>query len=304
MDIRPPLRKWTTVIPIHNLDPSLTEPIEFSGGLVLTGVPAWVHKDSMLKEFGRRDLDSVKAAKYAFAVEYEAEALGSPDPAWKGKEPRSIQDSQRELALLASLALWLSRPSPVCLTLIIHAPHHEGKPFTQQIERQDPVLHHPREAHVRMSAGDLRRASMLHSKLIRVRRNTAVWTALRATFSALQMYAPEIRYALFWIALEALFGPTDGREITFRLSQRMAFFLATTRAGAKETVTIAKKAYAFRSKVVHGNWTLNPQMHALMGDTETIARSCLVHLAENDELIDLFMTNRREAYLDDLAFAD
>jgi hypothetical protein len=208
MEIRPPLRKWTTVIPIHNLGLRLTEPIEF----------------------GRHDFESVQAAKYAFVVEYEAEALGSPDPAWKGKETRSIQDRQRELALLASLALWLSKPSPACVTLVIHAPHHEGKPLIQQIERQDPVLHHPRETHSRISVGDIRRASSLHSKLIRVRRNTAVWTALRATFSALQMYAPEIRYALFWIALEALFGPADGREITFRISQRIAFFLASTRA--------------------------------------------------------------------------
>lgn len=41
-----------------------------------------------------------------------------------------------------------------------------------------------------------------------------------------------------------------------------------------------------------------------MGDTENIARSCLVHLVENDQLTDLFTTNRREAYLDDLAFVD
>ena len=48
-----------------------------------------------------------------------------------------------------------------------------------------------------------------------------------------------MRYALFWMALEALFGPEDGREISFRLSPRIAFLLAENSAQAKGFFALA-----------------------------------------------------------------
>ena len=118
------------------------------------------------------------------------------------------------------------------------------------------------------------------------------------------MGSVEIRYSLFWIALEALFGPKDGRELVFRLSQRIAFFLAKSRSGARETASIAKKAYDFRSKLVHGNWQPNAKAEDLMGDTENIARSCLVRMTESETLLDAFMKDSRESFLDNLVFTE
>lgn len=54
-----------------------------------------------------------------------------------------------------------------------------------------------------------------------------------------------------------MFGAEDGREITYRLSQRIAFFLASNQAEARQLFKEVKKAYSFRSKVAHGVWKQN-----------------------------------------------
>jgi hypothetical protein len=299
-------RKWTAIAPIHNLALDTPEYFEFSRGVRLGPKATWVSKDPILKSFGVSDFQGVEDSKYEFMTEYYAEAWGSPDPNWKGSGPRSIQDSQYESVALANLALWLSQPSPACFTLMIHAPHFDGKPTIVEIQRYSPILCHPRDLHNRVSVSSIKRAQRLNAMLADVRFNTSMWTALRAVYSGLQMNTVEIRYSLFWIAIEALFGPDDGREITFRLAQRIALFLASKRSAAKDTATLVKKAYALRSKLVHGNWTPNPTVEALMADTENIARSCLCHILEETTRMEVFMSKSsiRESYLDDLPFKD
>lgn len=52
--------------------------------------------------------------------------------------------------------------------------------------------------------------------------------------------------------MESLFGPEDGGEIAYRLSQRIAFFLESDRGSAQKTYALAKDCYKVRSKLVHG----------------------------------------------------
>ena len=109
--------------------------------------------------------------------------------------------------------------------------------------------------------------------------------------------------ALLWIALEALFGPEDAREITFRLSQRVALFLAEDRAEAKQLFTMVKKAYSFRSKIVHGRWKEEPDSLVRMAEVENLVRRSFGRILSDEAVRDTFVGNGREAYLDDLAFA-
>jgi hypothetical protein len=146
-------------------------------------------------------------------------------------------------------------------------------------------------------------AGRLHSSLIRVPQDTAVWTAIRATWAGLQMNIEEIRYSLFWMALEALFGPDDPREITYRLSHRIALFLTKDRSGARELFMKAKSGYGFRSKVVHGRWKENVKSQVLMADAERLVRESLIRLLQDDELMNVLCGKKRGAYLDNLIFS-
>ena len=113
-----------------------------------------------------------------------------------------------------------------------------------------------------------------------------------------------VRFALFWIALEALCGPEDAREITYRLSQRLGFFLGASQSEARELFLKAKKAYGFRSKIVHGRWKEDPENTTRMAETEDLLRRSLVRIMENKDLTATFSGKSRERFLDDLVFRD
>jgi hypothetical protein len=112
---------------------------------------------------------------------------------------------------------------------------------------------------------------------------------------------------LLWVALEGLFGPEDAREVTFRLSQRAAFFHADDRREAQELISIVKTGYSWRSKVVHGmrlsklpkkNW------EQIMSEAEDLLRRSLNRLLNDLQLVQTFEGKTRERYLNDLVFSD
>jgi hypothetical protein len=292
------------VAPVHNVDLALGLNVEFGGGLRLTALPPWVQKQGLLDAFSRRDREAVREAKQAFIITYEAGALGEADPNWNGAYPRPIQETKYDLCLLGNLALWLSRPSPVCLSVCIHAPEFDVEPVAQQIEGFPTALCHPQDVPARVTTSDLALAQRLHMGLVAISRTSAIFTAIRATLAGLQMNLEAVRYALFWMALEALFGPEDAREITFRLSQRVAFFLAGTRSDAKKLFVTCKKGYALRSKIVHGRWNEIPDSTSRMADAETLVRRSLARLLEERDLAETFSGTARETFLDELVFRE
>ncbi|MFB3777581.1 MAG: hypothetical protein ACE141_08210 [Bryobacteraceae bacterium] len=90
-----------TVVPLHNLSlPSGTRAI-FGNGFVFQDVPQWVKNEPILKDLSRHDRQSVLDAKHALVAEYDAPSIGHPDPTWRGKKPRGIQEAKREAAILA-----------------------------------------------------------------------------------------------------------------------------------------------------------------------------------------------------------
>jgi hypothetical protein len=131
-----------------------------------------------------------------------------------------------------------------------------------------------------------------------------VWAALRYLWAALTTYAADLRHPIFWIALEALFGPKqDSGEIGYKLSQRIAFLISKNADEAKDTFRKAKACYGARSKIVHGRWDGDPKMLQLMADTETMVRAVLLRLLNNPDLPKHFLSSERDTFLEDLVFA-
>jgi len=292
-----------TVIPIHNVDLDPEGQWEFSGGFVLAALPTWVRNQPMLENLDSSDRQALEDATHGFVVTYEAAALGDSDPDWKGPDPKSIQEAKYEHGVLANFALWLSRPCPVHFIIVLHAPQFDGDPTVQQTVRcSSHLLCHPKDKDERIKAEDLALAIRLHGSLLAITRGTALWTAVRATWAGLQMNMETIRYVLFWIALEALFGPEDGREITYRLSQRVAFFLGKDRNEARSLFVIAKRGYNFRSKIVHGRWKEDMDSQKRMAEAESLARDSLERILEDPGLTKTFSEKTRERFLDDLVF--
>jgi hypothetical protein len=297
-----------TVVPLHNLALEKGTRIPFADGIVFQDVPEWVREESFLNYLSHHDRQSVLEASQAFVAEYEASAIGEPDPSWMGDEPKAIQDIKTESALLANLALWLRQPSSVCLTVILHAiswkipGQDEREPLIQRSESQIPIYCHPNDLHNPLTPAHLTKAAELHRVLCSVPRDSAVRTAIRALWTGLTSQALDIRYSLLWVALEALFGANESGEIAYKLSQRIAFFLANTPEEGRGLFQTVKKCYGVRSKIVHGRWKPDPEADQAMGHTESILRTSIRRLLEDPEMMRAFCSKHRDKFLEDWVF--
>jgi hypothetical protein len=234
-------------------------------------------------------------------------SYGHPDPEWTGQQPKGIQDLRWQSALLANMCIWMIQPSSVCLSVGFHAMtrldgHQEDidPPFVQAIERETTIFCHERDLRNVVEPSHLVKAANLFETLSTVTRKNAVWPALRAFWAALTAYPADLRYPLFWQALESLFGSDiDNYGVTKRLCDRISYFLADN---AKDQVKLAaqvKACYAKRSDIVHGRWEDSEEFRKVhMYDTECIVRTVVRHIASKPGMLGAFLSPRRNDFLE------
>lgn len=299
-----------TVVPLHNLTLPAGTKITFGDDFFLQDMPRWVKDDKeILDKVSFRDRQATLDARHAFVAEYDADSIGMPDLSWKGDNPRSIQDSKTEKAILANLAIWLRQPSNVRFTSVFHAlsrgipGQDEGRPIILSLATPPPLYCHPKDLQNPVEVRHVAKAGELHATLCSIPRNNAVWTGARALWTALTTSEVDIRYSLLWISLEALFGAEDGGEISYKLAQRIAFFLADNPKDARGLFRKAKNCYAMRSKIVHGRWKSGPETGSNMADTEAIIRTAFRHLLEKPALLKAFISKDRDKFLDEWVFS-
>lgn len=243
---------------------------------------------------------------HCIAVEYFAEALGSPDPDWKGDQPRAIQDAKHEQLLKTVFSLWLARPTALSFNTVVHAVEHDdGTWITRQIGDPDPILALPDYSGEVHTVEDFMRAGQLFNTLTTLSRDGNVRTAVDASIRALTEQGWTLRFLIFWLVTEGLFGPEDGREITYRLAQRVALFLEEDGDKARKLFVDVKESYGWRSKVVHGlrlSKLTQEKANSLLSDLELLIRRSLIAVLSKEELCSKFDSKSREEYLDALVF--
>ena len=300
---------WLTFAPVEpswHLPDGLGIPYKFSEGVSYRPIPEWVLLEDtvdLLRPRLREKIDD--GARYCIAVEYKADALGSPDPQWMGDQPRAIQDTATERIRYVNLALWLVRPTALSFNVIAHAANHETEWVTRRIENYDSLCPLPEYAHETHTIEDIGKARLLFNALGALLFPGTLSTAVQSTFRALTELGWTFRLLVLWLALESLFGPEDAREITFRISQRIAFFLESDRARARELYSNVKESYSWRSKVVHGLRLekLTPEKsQKLLLELEGLVRRSLLTILSEETMIATFDEKTREEYLDGLAF--
>jgi hypothetical protein len=232
-----------TVAPFHDLHLGHDTSFQLASDTYLAPIPDWLRNDEfILKRLSQPDQDELAACTHCFLAEYEvdevAELLASRVEKETHRSPKGIKSDQ---VYLANLALWLGRLPSIGFNLVFHA---RGNNIDESPRRHDRFLYLPvDETHKRrITPADLEFVKRLYTALCKIPRHSAPWTAFRAVTSAIQMQRNEIRHLLLWIALEALFGAADG-EIKYRLSQRLAFFIANGRSEAGELFAKAKQGY-------------------------------------------------------------
>jgi hypothetical protein len=277
----------------HVPDSVLKVPVELAEGVRIERLPAWVKAEEALSLESWSTKKRIEEAVAGFVVEYETDALDA-----------NVQKAEEKI-FLAGFAVWLAQATGWSAA---HLTHFQVKGNASSVRRtgacnalrvrQDDVYAVP-EPHSLALAGRFLGA------VLRLRRDGNVWIAIRFLTMALTERLWEPRFVLVWIVLEALFGPEDGREITYRLSHRVGMFLGSDAGERVELFRIAKEGYGMRSKVVHGGKLagLTPERsEMLMNQAEDLVRRALEKVLLEVGLSETFDGKVREQYLDELVF--
>jgi len=238
---------------------------------------------------------------------FQAKNLKENDPDWNGKNPRSVLDRAHEILQLINLSVWLAFPCSINYSIIVTFKILKNTWNWENLSSLPNSLYaHKKYARNRLRQENIERAKILLNGLMHIPRPSAIWVAGYSLWTSLTERTFEVRYLFLWIALEALFGPEDHREITFRLSQRIAFFLKNDKDKTFNIYEEIKNGYKWRSKLVHGmkfSKSDNSKLDEILFFSENLVRQSLVHILMNQKLINIFASRKREEYLDSLIFS-
>jgi len=109
-----------------------------------------------------------------------------------------------------------------------------------------------------------------------------------------------------WVALEALFGPKSPSETTFRLCQRLAFFLSEQQSERLHNFKTARELYKWRCKLVHGRSIKSLSASTSLDvsfEAEEMLRLSLRKILLDADLTQKFSSKTRDGYLDNLVFS-
>lgn len=275
------------------------------GGQVQLGpLPDWLGTgevaDFVRQKYGDRTADF---SRLALVVDYRAGPLG--DPVEPGSKT-SKQDRAYDAISLTNLSMWLTHPAQIGFELVVHAQELGDRWTYRHIFRTNRLV--PLEVHSneRLTVDDLAEAAGLSEMLAGLQRTGRVWTAVRYLWQALKQDWWEGRFLLLWTAIETLFGPDNPGETTYRLSQRVALFLAASKDEAAGLVRDLRRGYGWRSRVVHGA-PLNKLQPELSRDiiegVELTLRRAVLKIVTDDSLVGVFNGESREIFLEDLVLS-
>jgi hypothetical protein len=300
------MNNWVTIAPIleyFDENEIFDNPFYFDSSLSIQKKPNWITNDDLTKYMSYYQKEIVSNSKIAFIMQYQANALGDPAPEWYGDSSRSIQDVAAEKIYLAILALWLSKPTLINVEILIHAEERDGTWSLRQSFMHQAQKVHGNDICNQMEADDLNLAKLIYEKILVTKRDSSVWVAISSIFQALQASWGELRFLMFCIALEALFGTNT--ELTYRLSLRISMFAEDNKTKQRDLFEIVKKIYKERGKVVHGRGIPgknDDDRSELMKNTEDIIRKTTIKIIIDDTLRTRFSSSERERYLDDIPF--
>jgi len=105
--------------------------------------------------------------------------------------------------------------------------------------------------------------------------------------------------------MESLFGPEQPQEVTYRISNRCAAFLARDKQEALQIAEATRQGYGWRSKVVHGHRLkrLTSELsEQISHEVEGFLRRALVKALLDRVILQSIDGKGRDEYLDALLF--
>lgn len=266
--------------------------LNLSKGVTIGPLPEWVKEDLILENLSWPDRGQIKNSKFSFRYLYEADGIGN--------EQRKAED----LLKYASLAIWIAKPIPCGINANLHFDRPDGHGIQRSATWGDQLLPHKRDHQNILTLADLLLAKSLFEQLIKIPKNHCTMrTAVHLLWRALIDPWWQSRYLCTWVALEALYGPDQAQEITFRISYRCMAFLSRNKAEAHQLFKMIKEGYRWRSKVVHGSQLnkLTPELSEnISHNAENLLRRTFKKIFSEEKFVEHFNGKARDKYLDEL----
>lgn len=309
--------KFITIAPISsnsNFEMEASLPIDMGFNVSIQQTPAWFNKittSEHISALNARTKESVCRSELFFSVEYDGENFGAPSPLKDESTEWTIHDCAYEKITLANLALWLVSSIEFGFEFIIDLQEDINDWLPRQSRVVTPFVGATGFAcETIFTKKQIVAAKDIFEVLILLERTGAVWIAISTLVDALKEKTWEVRYLLFWIAIEALFGPKEPKgELIYRISHYTALFLAQTNKESFEICKNVKKLYEWRSNVVHGmrlEKLINKQKNQpelsvqITLDTKDLLRRSLLRILSNSILLKKLNSDERENYLEEL----
>jgi hypothetical protein len=289
--------RWLALAPIlsHRAsNDALKNGFNLADGVRIGPAPEWIDEEVVASSLSWFQRDRMRQeCDLALTYPYDTNSIGE------------TQARAEHTITIANLALWIARPTPVCFEAIFHFEGEALPTAPRQLTTVTRLVVSSQQQSNRLTVGDLEAARAFQAAIARLPKGGLLVTATRLLWKALVESHWETRYVLLWVVLEALFGPEDGREITFRLAQRLAFFLSNDAHEQRNIFETTKDAYGWRSKVVHGaklKKLSSEKSGELTHAVEESIRKSIHILLMDAQLLQTFEGKQREDYLDSLPF--
>jgi hypothetical protein len=164
-------------------------------------IPEWVGardlRPNVLTARLRNKLEESQA-QHCVAVDYEAEALGSPDPR-RTVKPRAIQETAADSLHFVNLAFWLAHPTALSFDLITHAVNHDTEWVIRQIVTYEPIRAMDKYAGEEYTSTDIEKTRSLYQGIAKLPHDGTVLQSGGTTIRALQETGWTLRFLLLWI---------------------------------------------------------------------------------------------------------
>lgn len=276
--------------------------IDFGCGLSVAETPDWLWEKDLSATISRMKRSALEQhAAASFVRTYDC--------------TKAIGQNERESIRLienATCALWLTQYVPPLWDHLWHFGYLDGEWKTRSFSRYG-LVEWTDECNKIMDLNDGKQLTIDVFRAIGdLEERSTLFTACRILRRAMAEHYSAIRYLLYWIILEALYGPEDGREIMFRMCQRIALFLGCMNelktwdhkpieayASARTLFDSAKNAYGIRSKIVHGlRFKKKAKDTEPFHCSEDLVRVSLLRILGNADYIHVFNSKNRGSFLD------
>lgn len=180
---------WSAIAPLQyrwDLPDHVKLPYQLADRVLLTEPPPWIKSEEVLGDLSLASRDMLRYyARYCISIDYDSGVGGTPDPNWKGRQSRSIQDTVLEWLQFVVFALWLTRRTECSFFCVIQGTRVNGEWLERFFRETPPIAPLRIYENAQLQESDLSMASTMFRALRAIAPMSSIRTATKATIRAL-----------------------------------------------------------------------------------------------------------------------